>query len=164
MRIESERIGAIYKAIKRALRSPILAAQPWVAYGVVLLCSGVFLGLAAEGNYESVEVLSRFGYLPAPAIWAGGYWALVTSTFVHFELWHVAFNIYWIWMLGTRLERAIGTLPFLAFFLASASISSSFQLAVSGTTGIGASGVVYAIFGFMWVTRERYPRVLRGSR
>jgi len=31
MRIESDWIGAIYKAIKRSLRSPILAAQPWVA-------------------------------------------------------------------------------------------------------------------------------------
>jgi GlpG protein len=31
-------------------------------------------------------------------------------------------------------------------------------VAVSSATGIGASGVVYAIFGFMWLTRERYPR------
>lgn len=64
--------------------------------------------------------------------------------------------MYWLWVLGSRLERAIGSLRFLGFLLVSAFVSSSFQLAVSGDTGIGASGVVYAIFGFMWTARHRY--------
>lgn len=90
-------------------------------------------------------------------IWSGRYWALVTSAFVHVALWHLAFNVYWLWVLGRRLEQAIGSLPFLAFFTVAAFVSSSFQLAVSDDTGIGASGVVYAIFGFMWPARHRYP-------
>jgi len=60
-------------------------------------------------------------------------------------------------VLGSRLENAIGSLPFLAFFVVAAIVSSSFQLAASDSTGIGASGVVYAIFGFMWLARHRYP-------
>jgi GlpG protein len=76
---------------------------------------------------------------------------------MHFELWHVAFNVYWLWVLGSRFEQAIGSLSFLAFFIVSAFVSSAYQLSVSDSTGIGASGVVYAIFGFMWLTRHRYP-------
>ena len=38
----------------------------------------------------------------------------------------------------------------------SAFVSSSMQLAVSDTMGIGASGFVYAMFGFMWGSRHRY--------
>lgn len=131
--------------------------QPWVSRLAIFACIGIFLGLSAKNDYESWETLSKFGYLPADSIWNGGYWALVTSAFVHFALWHVAFNVYWLWVLGSRLEQAIGSLRFLAFFVVSAIVSSSFQLSVSDSTGIGASGVVYAIFGFMWPTRYRYP-------
>ncbi len=132
--------------------------HPWFSYLAITACIGVFFGLAFQNDYESREALAIFGYLPADSIWNGGYWALVTSAFVHFELWHVAFNAYWLWVLGSRLEQAIGSIPFLAFFIVSAFVSSSIQLAVSGDTGIGASGVVYAIFGFMWPARNRHPR------
>jgi len=132
--------------------------HPWISRLAILACIGIFLGLAAKSDYESWDTLSKFGYLPADSIWSGGYWALVTSALVHFALWHVAFNVYWLWVLGSRLERTIGSLPYLGFFVVSAFVSSSIQLAVSGATGIGASGVVYAIFGFMWPTRHRYSQ------
>ncbi len=145
------------KGVTDADKSPEFTTQPWVSRLSIIACIGIFLGLAYQNDYESWETLSRFGYLPAVSVWNGGYWALVTSAFVHFALWHVAFNVYWLWVLGSRLERAIGSLPFLAFVVISAIVSSSFQLAESDSMGIGASGVVYAIFGFMWPTRHRYP-------
>ena len=86
--------------------------QPWICRLVIVVCVGIFLGLAAQDDYESWETVSKFGYLPADSIWNGGYWALITSACVHFALWHVAFNVYWLWVLGSRLERAIGSLPF----------------------------------------------------
>ena len=49
---------------------------------------------------------------------------------------------------GQPTANAIGPWKFLAFFVASALVSSSAQLAFSDDTGIGASGVVYAMFGF----------------
>lgn len=134
------------------------ARRPWVVMLAMAACIAVFLGLAAKNDYQSWETLSKFGYLPVTSIWDGAYWGLVTCVFVHFALWHIAFNLYWLWVLGGRLERAIGSLRFLGFFLVAAFVSSSFQLAVSDTTGIGASGVVYAIFGFMGLTRNRYPQ------
>src|SRR5690242_9171619 len=67
-------------------------------------------------------------------------------------------NMYWLWVLGTRMERAIGSTRFLAFVVASAFVGSCVQLAVSDTTGIGASGIVYAIFGFMWISRQQFPQ------
>src|SRR4030095_7262999 len=85
------------------------------------------------------------------------YWSLITSAFVHFEILHLAFNIYWLWHLGTLLEGRIGSLRWVVLFIASAIVSSGWELAAAGTTGIGMSGVVYAIFGFMWMTSEQYP-------
>jgi rhomboid protease GluP len=131
--------------------------KPWIHLLSVIVCVGIWVGITARGGYDSWDALARFGYLPAEDSWAGAYWGLVTSAFVHIEAWHLAFNAYWLWTLGRQLERAIGSFPMLGFIVASAAVSSSFELALSGSTGIGASGVVYAIFGFMWRTRHRYP-------
>jgi membrane associated rhomboid family serine protease len=103
-----------------------------------------------------VMSLGRWGlYLPG-AEWDGEYWALLTSVFVHIEYWHIAGNLFWLFFLGGELEKAIGSLRWLAFFLTAAIISSAIQLGISGNRCIGASGVVYAIFGFMWAARNHF--------
>ena len=122
---------------------------------VCVACVLVFLGLLQEREPDSWHTLSRYGYLPAVAIWSGKYWALLSSVFVHRELLHFVFNVYWLWALGGAMERAIGPLRLTAFVVTSAIVSSGIELAVSGSPGIGASGVGYAMFGFMWLARER---------
>lgn len=131
--------------------------RPWVTVLAIVACIGVFLGLNSQRQPMSWEALSKFGLLRADRIWDGGYWALVCSAFAHIKLWHLAFNVYWLWVFGAPLERAIGSLRYLAFYLAAAAVSSSYQLAVSDTTGIGASGVGYALFGFLWWGRHTSP-------
>ncbi len=137
---------------------PDVATEPWVTRVAIAACIVIFLGLAMQNDYKSWATLRKFGYIPESEIWKGAYWGLITSAFVHFALWHLAFNVYWLWVLGSRMERAIGSLRFLGFFVLSAFVSSSAELAIAGTTGIGASGVGYAIFGFTWQARRQYPQ------
>ena len=99
----------------------------------------------------------KWGALAAWDIYAGSYWALISSVFAHADYLHLGFNLYWLSVLGRPLERAIGTWRWLALFLASAWVSSAAQLAVSGDTGIGMSGVGYAQLGFMWLAQDRFP-------
>lgn len=77
---------------------------------------------------------------------------------MHGDLLHLGGNVYWLWTLGAPLERLLGAPRYLALLLASAVVSSSFELAMSDDTGIGASGVVYAVFGWLWVGRRHDPR------
>jgi len=124
----------------------------WVACAI---CVVIFIGLKSKESLASWESAAKWGYLYPGAIWEGKYWGLITSAFVHIEVWHLVFNIYWLWALGRLLERRIGSLRLVAFVLSSAIISSGAQLAVSGTTGIGASGFLYAFFGFIFAARNR---------
>jgi membrane associated rhomboid family serine protease len=137
-----------------------VAAKPKLAVMTLLACAAcvvVFVGLGLEQNSDSWDTLSKWGYHPSDRIRDGALWAFVTSVFVHLAIWHVAFNVYWLYILGSQLERAIGRWRWLAFFFASAFVSSGAEFAITDGTGIGASGVVYAIFGFMWLTRKQFP-------
>ena len=136
-------------------------ATAWVTATCVLICVGIFLGLHVHGDPTAYATLRKFGWLPADAIWGGGYWGLVTAAFVHYYTLHLVLNIGALWALGSRLERAIGPLATIVFYTTSAFVSSAYQLALSEQTGVGISGVVYAVFGFMWLARWRYPEFHR---
>ncbi|HEX8237246.1 MAG TPA: rhomboid family intramembrane serine protease [Abditibacteriaceae bacterium] len=122
-----------------------------------IFCVVVFTALNLTGDSSSWEVLERWGHFPDTVIWEGKPWALLTSVFVHQEIWHVAFNIYWLWFLGTCFEEAFGSWRWLLFFLGAAWVSSSAELLFGGSSGIGMSGVGYALFGFGWVARRKVP-------
>lgn len=122
----------------------------------VAACLVIYLMINLSAKTIHWEDAARFGYLPSELIWDGQYWALITSAFVHSEIWHLFFNVLWILSLGSCMERLVGSVPFLGFLLASAFVSSAVQMIVSDECGIGASGMVYALFGFAWVAKSRY--------
>jgi rhomboid protease GluP len=137
-----------------------LPKNPPVTTAIVFICIGLFLLVNADPQ-EWQRTLELAGYRDAGQIWNGQWWALITSALLHVELWHLAFNLYWLWVLGGRLELQLGALRYLAFSLTAAFVTSAMQLTVSSETGIGYSGVGYAIFGLMWQSRASFPEFER---
>lgn len=133
-------------------------SKPWLTWLVLTVYSVIFISLKFENNPISNVVLYIVNYLSTIAVWQGNYWALFTSTFIHIENWHFIGNSTWIFVLGGLLELELGKFKWILFYFSSAIVSSVSQLAFSDTTGIGASGVLYAMFGFMWITKDIYPR------
>ncbi len=131
---------------------------PWLTLVTLFVVIGVFFDLMVRPGKDLLEPLSRWGYAPGADVWRGHVWGLFTSSFLHEEPIHLCLNVYWLWVLGSRLEQAIGSLRWLALLLASSLVSSACELAGSGEMGIGFSGVAYAFFGFMWVAWTRFPR------
>ena len=101
-------------------------------------------------------VLSSFAHVSADAIWDGRYYGLFTSFFLHGSLMHIAFNLMWFLQLGRALERTLSPLVYVGFLAGAALVGSCAELAFSGQTGVGASGVVYAMFGLMWAGRGAF--------
>lgn len=121
------------------------------------LCVASFLGLNMGGDNMTWDHAKIFGYLPPNSVWTGQPWSLISSTFVHFQVMHVLFNVLWLWVLGNVFEDNLGSLGWGAFFLLAAWTTSALQLLSGGDAGIGMSGVVYALFGFGWIARRRIP-------
>ncbi len=83
---------------------------------------------------------------------SGQYWRLITPAFIHFGWLHIVFNSLWLWDLGSKVERVMGSFNMLALFLVIALVSNVAQF-VFGGPGLfgGMSGVVYGLLGFSWV-------------
>ena len=45
-----------------------------------------------------------------PHVRRGEAWRFVTSALLHVNVLHLAFDVYWLWALGTRVEEAFGSL------------------------------------------------------
>ena len=141
----------------RSITSAAHSDIAWVSYAVIAICVAVFafLNLATEASFfESIATTLAPSNID---IWAGAYWGLITTAFVHIGIWHVAFNMWWAKDFGAVLEPTMGRSRYLLFILAAAFVSSGAQLALSGQTGIGFSGVVYAMFGYGLAARHAEP-------
>lgn len=75
---------------------------------------------------------------------------LITPAFLHFSWLHIVFNTLWWWELGGTIEKRFSKSMLLVILIVSALMSNVGQFLVSGPYFGGLSGVVYALFGFVW--------------
>lgn len=80
------------------------------------------------------------------------YWRIVTAGFLHASLWHIAFNMVFIWFIGRSLEPAIGTARFAVAYLASLICGSFGVLLIEpDSVAVGASGAAFGLLGTLIV-------------
>lgn len=90
--------------------------------------------------------------------WDGQLWRLPASVLPHLGLLHLAFNLYWLWVLGTAVEAALGRGPFAWTVLLLAAVPTAAEYAV-GVSAVGLSGVGYGLFSLILVLGRRDPRL-----
>src|ERR1700722_982708 len=98
----------------------------------------------------------------SPQVGRGQWWRLLTSALPHINIFHLVFNLSWLWVLGTKIERILGHLNTLLLFLILAIGSGAFEYAFLGP-GVGLSGVGYGLFCFLWVFSGGGPRLGGGG-
>jgi len=86
-------------------------------------------------------------------------WTVISSMFVHGGLWHILFNMLALYFLGSFLIRAAGERNFLAVFLLGGLMGNLFFILLADpfTTGVGASGGIFALAGALAVIVPRVP-------
>jgi len=99
-------------------------------------------------TYFLISLPQRTGL---PEITSGQIWRLVSPIFLHFSILHIVFNMLWVYMLGGVIELRQGKWLLLLLVILTAIISNLIQYIVSGFYFGGMSGVVYALFGYVWI-------------
>ena len=78
----------------------------------------------------------------------GQYERLITSAFLHVSIWHIAFNMIALYLVGPYLERLLGPWRFAALYLLSA-LGGSVAVYLFDSKYIavvGASGAIFGLF------------------
>jgi membrane associated rhomboid family serine protease len=125
--------------------------KPIITIIIGLISFGLFVGINLESSLESWDVYRKWGAPSSTDIFNGSYWGLITSNFLHTEIWHIAFNLYWIWFFGKKIESETNKPHYVFLIITAALISSLAQLGFSDSTGIGLSGIGYTLFGFLFI-------------
>lgn len=98
-----------------------------------------------------------------PGIADGSYWELLSSMFLHVEIWHIAVNMLSLWILGPQLESVLGRVRFLALYLVSGLAGSTlgYWAQDEHTLGLGASGAIFGLLGALLVIVHKIGGELR---
>lgn len=128
-------------------------SKPYVNIGLVAVNALVFLYLEAIGSTEDAVFMVKHGAVFAPFVILGGeYYRLFTAMFLHFGAAHLANNMLVLLVLGEKMEKALGHVKYLIFYLASGLAANGISLAVTLRRGMadvsaGASGAIFGVVG-----------------
>jgi rhomboid protease GluP len=150
-----------------------LTPRCFVTQTMFWLNIAVFAGMVLAGvNFFSPapDDMIRWGANFGPATLSGEYWRLLTCTFLHFGVLHIACNMWALWNVGFLVERLVGNVGFLILYLVSGLFGSvAMLLTRPETLSAGASGAIFgvigALFGFVILRRDTVPpRILKSLR
>lgn len=99
---------------------------------------------------------------PFASVARGEIWRFLTPMFLHGNMFHLFFNMFWIYVLGSLIERIHGSVFFLILVSVTQITGMLVQVmlpaadwmpeALHGSPfAIGASGAAYGLFGFLWI-------------
>ena len=120
-----------------------------VAVFVLQLATGTTTGsVFHQGAMLSVSASTSSGDV-LTGVADGGYWRLLTAAFLHLSILHILFNMYALYLFGPFVERALGTVRFIAAYVTMAVASSVFVYWMSSPNAAtaGASGAIFGVFG-----------------
>jgi membrane associated rhomboid family serine protease len=145
----------------RVVRNPTGTASGFGAFpatAVLIAINVIVYLIEIAGSHGGlgelgIQRIYDMGGLWGPGVSQGGeWWRMITAGFVHVSLWHIAFNMYLLFILGRLLEPSIGTPRFVVLYFASLLAGSFASLLIEpNTVSAGASGAIFGVLGATFV-------------
>jgi membrane associated rhomboid family serine protease len=124
---------------------------PFVTWGLIAINVAVFLYQLTLGTEQALYgFFQQWAVVPARITSGSGYETLVSSQFLHGGWLHLGSNMLYLFIFGDNVERALGHIKYLAFYLAAGIIAALAQVFVepgSQIPSLGASGAVAGVLG-----------------
>jgi membrane associated rhomboid family serine protease len=119
-----------------------------IGINVVVALGGFLGGASTTTGGVGGSVLLDDGSVSRATIADGEYWRLLTAGFLHAGLFHLMFNMFALYVLGSLLEPAVGRLRFGLIYLVSLLAGSFGALLLSpDSPTVGASGAIFGLMG-----------------
>ena len=125
------------------------ARTPLWTYGLIAVNVAVMVWVWATGA-DIAALALRFGAIPRELIAGADLATTLSYPFLHADVFHLAGNIYFLWVFGDNVEDAFGRLAFPLFYVVAgtgAIFAQALAYPSAGIPVIGASGAVSGLMG-----------------
>lgn len=117
---------------------------PTVTYILIALNVILYVIPILFGEYNTlINMFCIYG----PSIRAGEFYRLITGIFLHGSIFHLLFNCYALYIIGTQLESFLGKCKFSLIYLVSGISGALFSIIFNTSASIGASGAIFGLMG-----------------
>ena len=132
---EARKVDEIFKP-KKPIMTYIL-----IAINIFIFLIGILFNL----QDHLINLFANYG----PAVTEGKqYYRLLTSMFLHANIFHIGFNMYALYLLGSQAEGFFGKTKFLIIYLLSGLTGSMLSILLNQeAVSVGASGAIFGILG-----------------
>jgi membrane associated rhomboid family serine protease/Flp pilus assembly protein TadD len=131
--------------------SRLATPLPVVTFTIIVANVLAYLAMGLSGASwaePGIRDALKWGADFGPLTLSGQWWRLFTSTFVHFGIIHIAFNMWCLWNLGRTLEPLMGRKAFGVMYVASGLAASLVSVAWNPwRVSAGASGAIFGVAG-----------------
>jgi uncharacterized protein len=134
---------------------------------IIIANSIAFILLLIFMQFFKTEKILELLALQSNGFFAGKYWTLLTSMFMHVEIWHFLANMFSLFFIGNFLEKLIGRKRVFWLYIISGIFAGFFYALMSYVFGntiigakifgspeifaIGASGAIFSLLGILAV-------------
>lgn len=133
---------------------------PIITYSLIVINVLIYFISILLGQYDNI--LNSF-CLYGPYIREyNEYFRLITSGFLHGDIFHLLFNCYALYVIGSQLESYMGKGKYIIIYLFSLLMGNLMSITFSNIPSIGASGAIFGLMGSMLYFGYHY-RVFLGT-
>lgn len=134
---------------QRVITARSLEVRPVLTQLLIAINVAVFVvGTAFAGSVFGLGENAGEGVLNGADVAEGDWWRLVTSGFLHAGIYHLAFNMIALWVLGNQIELALGRLRFAILYFGALLGGALGALLLSPFANtVGASGAIFGLLG-----------------
>jgi rhomboid protease GluP len=142
------------------VRLTLPLTRPLLVWGLLGINIAMFIVETLLGGSDNRATLVTLGAKVNTLIVMGQYWRLITPMFLHFDLWHIAFNSYALYVLGPEVEAIYGHARFLVIYLLAGVAGNVMSFAFTPALSAGASTAIFGLIGTQVAFFYRQRKVL----
>lgn len=155
---EEQKMEKIFKK-KTPMMTEIL-----IGINVAIFVAMFIIGVVKPEMYNVITYYTANNYKLIQSEGILGLYRLILSLFVHVNIFHILFNMYALYVVGSQVERYYGRAKFLIIYFVSGIVASLFSnvFMASSSISVGSTGALFGLFGALGYFSYNYKAILGG--
>jgi rhomboid protease GluP len=139
-------------------------SYPTVTYTILGITLLIFILQMLTETLLGTDYPAMLGMKENSLIVQGQLWRLLTPVFLHGSILHVGFNMYALWIIGGRMERAYGHGKFIVLYFLSAYTGNVFSFLFQPSPSLGASTAIFGLLAAEGVLLYQNRKLIHDAR